>query len=78
MEPWLLSPAPCSAAPGSLGLERLQAALARRGFEVAVFPWPAAGSRLLRVSAQVYNRREQYARLAEALHACLAEEGNPR
>ena len=35
--------------------------------EVPVMPWPRPPRRLLRISAQLYNRREQYDRLAEAL-----------
>jgi isopenicillin-N epimerase len=42
------------------------------GIEVPVMTWPAAPRRLIRVSAQLYNRREQYARLAEALGKELA------
>jgi isopenicillin-N epimerase len=42
------------------------------GIEVPVVSWPAAPRRLIRVSAQLYNRREQYARLAEALRKELA------
>jgi hypothetical protein len=34
--------------------------------------WPAAPRRLIRVSAQLYTRREQYERLAEALRKELA------
>jgi isopenicillin-N epimerase len=37
------------------------------GIEVPVMSWPAAPRRLIRISAQLYNRREQYERLAEAL-----------
>jgi isopenicillin-N epimerase len=40
--------------------------------EVPVMTWPAAPRRLLRISAQLYNRREQYERLAQALVKELA------
>jgi isopenicillin-N epimerase len=40
--------------------------------EVPVISWPAAPRRLVRISAQLYNRREQYERLAEALRKELA------
>jgi hypothetical protein len=36
--------------------------------------WPAPPRRLIRVSAQLYNRTEQYARLADALAQELAAE----
>ena len=42
------------------------------GIEVPVMSWPAAPRRLLRISAQLYNRREHYVRLAEALGKELA------
>jgi len=42
------------------------------GIEVPVMSWPAAPRRLIRVSAQLYNHREQYERLAEALRKELA------
>jgi isopenicillin-N epimerase len=44
------------------------------GVEVPIMSWPAAPHRLLRVSAQLYNRREHYARLAEGLGKELAGE----
>lgn len=39
----------------------------RWSIEVPVFAWPDASQRLLRISAQQYNRMEDYERLAEAL-----------
>ena len=39
--------------------------------EVPVFAWPAAPKRLVRVSAQIYNHRAQYERLAHALQGEL-------
>ncbi len=45
------------------------------GIEVPVMSWPAPPRRLLRVSAQLYNGREHYARLGEALRKELAGEG---
>jgi isopenicillin-N epimerase len=46
--------------------------------EVPVMSWPAAPHRLIRVSAQLYNERGQYERLAEALGKELAAERAPR
>ena len=40
--------------------------------EVPVMPWPDAGNRLIRISAQVYNSLSQYEYLAEALVELLA------
>jgi isopenicillin-N epimerase len=40
--------------------------------EVPVVPWPHPPKRLLRVSAQLYNRVEEYERLASALIECVA------
>ena len=46
----------------------LQVALfERHRIEVPVPPWPAPPRRLIRISAQVYNRREDYEALARAL-----------
>lgn len=39
--------------------------------EVPVFPWPSPPARLLRISAQLYNERVQYERLALALRSGL-------
>jgi isopenicillin-N epimerase len=47
--------------------------LRRRGIEVPVFPWPRSPSRLVRVSAQLYNRIDDYERLSEALAVELGD-----
>ena len=44
----------------------------RHRIEVPCFPWPAPGRRCIRISAQIYNSLEDYARLADALAAELA------
>jgi isopenicillin-N epimerase len=44
------------------------------GIEVPVIAWPAPPRRLVRVSAQLYNVRDHYVRLAEALRKELAAE----
>jgi isopenicillin-N epimerase len=44
------------------------------GVEVPIMRWPAPPHRLIRVSAQLYNHAEQYARLADALRKELAAE----
>ena len=41
--------------------------LERYGIEVPIVPWPAPPKRLVRVSCQAYNAREDYERLATAL-----------
>jgi isopenicillin-N epimerase len=62
--------------PSPLYLDPLQDALMDRwGVEVPVIPWPAPPRRLLRISAQLYNERADYARLAEALAELLPAEG---
>ncbi|MEN9800337.1 MAG: hypothetical protein RL653_4034 [Pseudomonadota bacterium] len=49
----------------------LHDALYDAGFEVPVIPFPAAPSRLVRISAQAYNRPSEYEALAAALPALL-------
>ncbi|NOY91019.1 MAG: aminotransferase class V-fold PLP-dependent enzyme [Deltaproteobacteria bacterium] len=46
----------------------------RHRIDVPIVPWPGAGHRLVRVSAHVYNRREEYQALAKALLEELARE----
>lgn len=53
-------------------MDPLHFALSARGFQLPVYPF--GNGRLLRLSAQLYNAPEDYARLAEALAACLAAE----
>ena len=65
-------------APGSttsaLYTDELQSAMLRQfRIEVPIIPWPAPPARLVRISAQVYNRPEQYRRLAAALVELLAD-----
>jgi isopenicillin-N epimerase len=65
-------PVPPGFGPAPVDGERdpLQTALFERfGIEVLVFTWPALASRILRVSAQLYNSAPDYERLAEALGA---------
>ena len=45
--------------------------LLARGIEVPVIPWPAPPQRLIRISAQIYNRPEQYELLAQSLSEIL-------
>jgi isopenicillin-N epimerase len=49
----------------------LYAALVERGFETLVLPWPHWPERVLRVSVQLYNRIDEYERLASVLPALL-------
>jgi isopenicillin-N epimerase len=49
------------------GQVELYHALFARGFEVLVQPWPDDSQLVVRVSAQLYNERAEYERLAQAL-----------
>ncbi|WP_438006351.1 aminotransferase class V-fold PLP-dependent enzyme [Sorangium sp. So ce321] len=68
-----LATVPLPDAPSSpLRLDPLQDALLERwGIEVPVFAWPASPRRWLRISAQIYNGRPDYERLAAALSSLL-------
>jgi isopenicillin-N epimerase len=58
--------------PGGRSNAPLQRVLFDRDrIEVPVFTWPAAPKRLIRVSAQLYNRLDQYEALARALTKAL-------
>lgn len=64
------------AAPGSaaarLGPQGLGGWLRERGVETWLYPWSSPGGMLVRVSAQLYNVREEYARLGSLLADALA------
>ena len=64
--------------PSDIGWRRpdpIQARLFDRWrIEVPVMSWPEPPRRLIRISAQLYNHSEQYARLADALRKELAAE----
>ncbi|MCC6556754.1 MAG: aminotransferase class V-fold PLP-dependent enzyme [Polyangiaceae bacterium] len=61
-----------AAQPSPLYLDPLQDALMDGwGVEVPVIPWPAPPRRQIRISAQIYNDRADYARLAGALAELL-------
>jgi isopenicillin-N epimerase len=57
----------------ALYADPLQDALLARGIEVPVIPWPSPPRRLLRISAQLYNRIDEYELLADALGDALTE-----
>ncbi len=60
--------APASPAAAPLGVDPLQTRLfEKHRIEVPVMPWPEPPKRLLRISAQLYNKPDQYQRLASAL-----------
>jgi isopenicillin-N epimerase len=62
-----LPPSSLSSRGADRSLDPLAVRLRERGFTVPVFSWPAWPQRVLRVSAQRYNRLDQYQRLAEHL-----------
>ena len=65
-------PLPPADNSGSAIFDPLMGALRdRHGIEIPVFTWPAPPDRVLRISAHLYNRPEDYNRLAEALAAEL-------
>ena len=56
----------------ALSIDPLQAALfEKHRIEVPIVPWPAPPKRLVRVSAQLYNTRDEYELLAHALREQL-------
>jgi isopenicillin-N epimerase len=64
-------PLPASPTPGEGALDPLYDRLVERGFETLVVYWPSAPERVLRVSAQLYNRRDEYDQLAALLPELL-------
>jgi isopenicillin-N epimerase len=63
----LLLPHGESRGASALDRDPLQEALAARGIEVPVVPWPKTGRRILRISAQAYVRFTDVERLVGAL-----------
>ncbi|MEO0652615.1 MAG: aminotransferase class V-fold PLP-dependent enzyme [Planctomycetota bacterium] len=59
--------------PNGVWKEPLHQALLERSIEVPTMLWPAPPRRLLRISAQAYNHREQYERLADAVAELTAD-----
>ena len=63
-------PASSADAPPSGRVDPLQLSLfERHRVEVPIMHWPSKGRRWVRISAQVYNDRSDYERLAAALVA---------
>ncbi len=63
---------PAGSETGSLDADGAIDLLFRRcRIETAIFPWPCASGRLLRISAQLYNDEAQFVRLAEAAREWL-------
>ncbi|HTJ85109.1 MAG TPA: aminotransferase class V-fold PLP-dependent enzyme [Polyangiaceae bacterium] len=63
------APDACS---GPFGDALQETLVGKHRIQLPIFPWPRWPKRLIRVSAQRYNRLEQYERLADALTAELA------
>jgi isopenicillin-N epimerase len=57
-----------------LGPEALAAWFRERNVETWFCPWPSAGGKLVRASAQIYNCEEQYRHLAALLVEALRGE----
>lgn len=70
---------PSSVGPAANGCfeDPLHHALVERGIEVPTMFWPKPPARLIRISAQAYNHRPQYERLAAALGEILAGQSAP-
>jgi isopenicillin-N epimerase len=65
-------PAPAPGAPaGRLSHEERANWFRERDVETWLYPWPGPGGMLVRVSAQLYNAREEYVRLAALLREAL-------
>ena len=66
-------PLPDSRKPAGNIFDPLMAALRSKwNIEAMVFTWPSAPQRLLRISAQQYNRIDEFHRLAQAVNAELS------
>ncbi len=70
-----LSPGSPEPPTSALYADPLQERLLRGwGIEVPIIPWPAPPERLIRISAQLYNRIENYEFLASALKNIFNDE----
>jgi isopenicillin-N epimerase len=71
----ILPPLPPRSPAALLDREKLADWMRARGVEPWLYWWPpAAGGKLVRVSAQLYNREEEYVRLAALLAEALRED----